>query len=196
MNHLKAIGRDSSIVRRSFNKIALLGVISAIGVSAATFSASVLAQAGATAPGAERSQRGGFDPQRFQARRDERLRQMLGQVGASEQQITQIQGIWRTAQTDLAALGTERRAGRQAIGAALALPVIDRRAIEQLRAQQMQLADRSSQRMTTAMADAAEVLDPQQRQKLAELMKQRGGRFHGRGPGGVAGQMDSFEPTT
>jgi periplasmic protein CpxP/Spy len=184
-------------------RLARAAQLTVAGLLAASMGSVVLAQTNPapSAPSAtERGHRGGFDPQRFQARRDERMRQMLTKVGASEQQITQIQGIWRTAQTDLAALGKERRAARQSIGAALALPTIDRRSLEQLRQQQMQLADRSSQRMTQALADAAEVLDPTQRQKLSELMQQHRGHMRGRaaheGPGGILGAVEAFEPTT
>jgi Spy/CpxP family protein refolding chaperone len=55
----------------------------------------------------------------------------------------------------------------------LAMPVIDRQALEQLRAMQMQAADAKSRRMTQAMAEAAEVLTPEQRVKVAERLKQR-----------------------
>ena len=43
-------------------------------------------------------------------------------------------------------------------------------------AEQIALADTASKRVTQAMADAAEVLTPAQRQKIAEHMKQRGER--------------------
>lgn len=128
-----------------------------------------------------------LDPAKMQAHSNDRIKRMLGQVGASDQQISQVQGIWSAAMTDLAAMRKERVTGRQAISELLARSTIDRRALEDLRKQQQTLADRSSQRFTQAMADAAEVLDPQQRAKLAEMMKSRrdgmrGGR-HGGGFG-------------
>jgi hypothetical protein len=59
---------------------------------------------------------------------------------------------------------------------------IDRNALEQLRSEQMRLAESISRRMLAQMADAAEVLTPAQRTKLAERMKSHaeGGRW-GRG---------------
>jgi len=45
-------------------------------------------------------------------------------------------------------------------------PVIDRAAVEQLRATQMAALDAASKRLTLAFEDASEVLTPEQRQKL------------------------------
>ena len=59
---------------------------------------------------------------------------------------------------------------------------VDRAAFEKLRAEQIELADRASKRFTEALADAAVVLTPLQRKRLAERMRRmRGRRWHGRG---------------
>lgn len=50
-------------------------------------------------------------------------------------------------------------------------PAIDRAAIEQLRAEQLTNLDAISKRLTTALADAGEVLSPEQRVKLAERIE-------------------------
>jgi Spy/CpxP family protein refolding chaperone len=50
---------------------------------------------------------------------------------------------------------------------------VDRAGMEKLRAEQIALADTASKRVTQALGDAAEVLTPAQRQKLAERMKER-----------------------
>ena len=55
----------------------------------------------------------------------------------------------------------------------LSAPTIDRAAIERLRAEQIQGADAVSKRMAQAFADAAEVLTPDQRKKVAERMQKR-----------------------
>lgn len=132
---------------------------------------------------------GAADPARMQARSNERIQRMLSQVGASDAQIKQVQSIWSAAFTDLAAISKERQTSRQTLRGLFSAPTIDARAIEDARKAQMALADRQSQRMTQAMTDAAQVLDPQQRAKLAELMQSRGagrgGHHHGgprRGP--------------
>ena len=59
----------------------------------------------------------------------------------------------------------------------LKAPTIDRAAIEGLRSQQMAVADAISKRVSTAFADTAEVLTPEQRVKLAERMQSH--RGHG-----------------
>ncbi len=55
-------------------------------------------------------------------------------------------------------------------------PSVDRAALEALRADQLQMAEQASRRFTQALADAADVLTPEQRKQLAE----RAGRWHGR----------------
>ena len=47
-------------------------------------------------------------------------------------------------------------------------PTIDRTAIERLRAEQIALAETASKRIAQALADAAEVLNPEQRKKVAD----------------------------
>jgi Spy/CpxP family protein refolding chaperone len=52
----------------------------------------------------------------------------------------------------------------------LTAPSIDRSAIERLRAEQMGLADTASKRIAQAVADASEVLNPDQRRKVADFV--------------------------
>jgi Spy/CpxP family protein refolding chaperone len=50
----------------------------------------------------------------------------------------------------------------------LTAPTIDRSAIDRLRAEQMALAETASKRIAQALADTAEVLNPEQRRKIAD----------------------------
>jgi Spy/CpxP family protein refolding chaperone len=50
----------------------------------------------------------------------------------------------------------------------LTAPTIDRTAIERLRTEQMALADSASKRIAQALADVAEVLNPEQRRKVSD----------------------------
>jgi Spy/CpxP family protein refolding chaperone len=54
----------------------------------------------------------------------------------------------------------------------LAAPTVDRAALEQLRAARIADIDQASKVMIQAMADAADVLSPAQRQKLGAVMAQ------------------------
>ena len=90
--------------------------------------------------------------------------------------------------TEMKPLREQMRAVRQKGMALLSAASIDRSAIDKLRSEQIQLADSISRRMTTHMADAAEVLTPAQRTIVAEKMKSRGehggrGGMHGHGGG-------------
>ena len=55
----------------------------------------------------------------------------------------------------------------------LMAPTIDRAALEQLRAAQMQQMDVISRRILAAVEDAADVLTPEQRAKFAQHLRSR-----------------------
>lgn len=121
------------------------------------------------------------DPARFERRMEQRIARMVTQVGGTAEQRDRIVAIMKTAAADRAKL---REQGRGLRGQGLALlkaPTIDRAALEQQRSQRLALFDAVSRRMTTAIADAAEVLTPEQRVKFAEMAERRGFGGHGRG---------------
>jgi periplasmic protein CpxP/Spy len=97
----------------------------------------------------------------------------LESVGASADQQARVQQIFRTAHEEL-------RAQRQAAGDLRAqwvqvftAPTVDARAAEALRQKQSAMHEAASKRMLQAMIDAAAVLTPEQRLKLAEQMGKR-----------------------
>ncbi|HWP12553.1 MAG TPA: Spy/CpxP family protein refolding chaperone [Ramlibacter sp.] len=114
-----------------------------------------------------------LDPEEMARRLDWRIGRMVQDAGGTPQQKERLVAIATAALAELKPLREQMRQSRRAGLELLAAPVVDRRALEQLRTTQMQVADARSRRMLQAMADAAEVLTPEQRVKVAERMKQR-----------------------
>lgn len=126
---------------------------------------------------------GEADPAAMQRRAEAMVRIWLADVDLSEAQHKRIAEIMSTTMRELAPLREKHREGREQAIAALAKPQVDRNALEAIRAQQLALADQMSRRMTQSMVEAAEVLTPEQRAKVAERMHARHDRFARRGRG-------------
>lgn len=120
------------------------------------------------------------DPQAMQRRAEARVKWMLADIDATEAQQKKIAAIMTATMNDLRPLREEGRETRRQVMGLLSKPQIDRAALEALRAQLAQAMDQVSRRLTQSLADAAEVLTPDQRAQLAERMEQRRGR-HRRG---------------
>jgi periplasmic protein CpxP/Spy len=103
----------------------------------------------------------------------------LWSVDATTEQRKKITAIAERAADDVFALREEHLAGRKQLSEALAAPTIDRAKIEALRLGQIKLADTASQRVTTALVEAAEVLTPAQRADLAKRIEARRRWFRG-----------------
>jgi periplasmic protein CpxP/Spy len=111
-----------------------------------------------------------------------RMDRMLRSVGASDEQRAKIRDIFAKARADVNPDPKARQASRQKMAELLSAPTVDRAALEQLRAARTADHERMSRRMSQAMADAAEVLTPEQRAKMAAKLKERQermGRHHG-----------------
>jgi protein CpxP len=154
--------------RRWFTSLAALGGL-------ALLSSGAVAQG--MGGGMER-RRGPASPEDMARRLDERISRMMRQVGGTPEQKDKLVAIASSAMKDLRPMREQHRAARQKGMSLLAAPQIDRAALEQVRASEMQLADQMSRRTLQSMADAAEVLTPEQRAKLAERMKHMGHRRH------------------
>ncbi len=98
----------------------------------------------------------------------------LDAVGASADQKARVHEIFKAAQAEVQPQREANRAVRQQMLALMAAPQVDAAAAEVLRQQQMTRHDAISRRMLQAMLDAQAVLTPEQRQKLAGLVKSRG----------------------
>ena len=126
---------------------------------------------------------GPMDPAVTGKRIDGMVQWMLADIDATDDQRARIATVLKAAANDLAPLRTQHMEARRKTLQLLAAPTIDRAQIEAVRVQQLQLADTATRRMTQAMTDAAEVLNPDQRAKLAAKWANRRGHGHG-GQGG------------
>jgi periplasmic protein CpxP/Spy len=97
------------------------------------------------------------------------VNRMLDQVGASADQKTRINAILKAGFEPMGAMHADMRQTHERLHAILSAPTIDRAALEQLRAAQIAKIDQVSRGMVKAMADAAEVLTPEQRAKLTTM---------------------------
>jgi periplasmic protein CpxP/Spy len=150
--------RPGNIGRRWFAGLAALGGFG-------------LLAAGAQANGWRRH--GGLDGEDGARRIERRIDRFARSVGATPQQKERLAAIAGAALADLRPLREQQRTARLRSMQLLAAPAIDRAALEQARVAQMQAAEARSRRMTQALADAAEVLTPEQRAKAAERLKRR-----------------------
>jgi Spy/CpxP family protein refolding chaperone len=125
---------------------------------------------------------GPMDPDRAQRRAERFMRHMAVELDATTEQQEKLAGIARETVKDLLPIREEFLAGRKRALELLAQPTVDRAAIESLRSEQIARADAASRRFARGIADAAEVLTPEQRKKLAERAEEmRERRGWGRG---------------
>ena len=103
-----------------------------------------------------------------------RMDRILTDAGASDAQKAQVKSIWANLGPQLKASRQQHMQIRQQIGKALAAPTIDATAIEKLRQQSLQAIDKSSQLLTQGMVQTAQVLTPDQRQKVLSELHRHG----------------------
>lgn len=92
----------------------------------------------------------------------------LRRLDATAEQKQQISVITKNAAKDLQAFHDQHDAAHDKLLALLTAPKVDRDALEALRASELELADQASRRITVAVADIADILNPSQREKLAQ----------------------------
>ncbi len=100
---------------------------------------------------------------------------VLGSVDATAEQEERIWAIIDGTRAELRPMMREFRDTRGEVMELMTAPTIDRAAAETLRAERIAAIDEASKKLTAAALDAAEVLTPEQRAKLAEQMKERRG---------------------
>ncbi len=108
---------------------------------------------------------------------------LLDLVNATDSQRSQIDAIFKAARTDLSG---QRDAGKklhEQMAALYTATNVDAAAIEAVRVQISALHETASKRLSQASIDAARVLTPEQRAKIADVMKKRQARMASRHAG-------------
>ena len=104
---------------------------------------------------------------------DAGIARVLSRVDATAEQKAKIGEITKAAVKDLMPLRDTHNAVRDKLVAALKAEKIDRALIEQLRSEEIALAETLSKRASQALADIAEVLTSAQRTKLVDHWQSR-----------------------
>ena len=116
-------------------------------------------------------------------RADRAVRHVAIELDATPEQQQKLEAIVKSAVSDLAPMRDKIGTARQKARELLTAPNVDRAQIEKLRAEQVATMDTLSKRIAQAVGDAAEVLTPDQRRKLGDMLPPLGEPGRG-GPGG------------
>jgi Spy/CpxP family protein refolding chaperone len=122
--------------------------------------------------------RGPLSPADIEDRVDRGIRHAAIELDATPEQQEKLRTIAKGAVKDLLPMREKAKAAHARVTELLTQPKIDRAAIESFRAEHLGLADAASKRFAQAVADAAEVLTPEQRQKAHALLQWRRGQWH------------------
>ncbi len=124
---------------------------------------------------------GPLSPAQIDERIDRMTKHLAIELDATPEQQTKVAAVAKSAVHVLLPLREKAQAARGQALALLTAPNVDRDAIERLRAQQVGLAETASKRIAQALADASDVLTPEQRSKIADWVASSDGpwaRWH------------------
>ena len=121
---------------------------------------------------------GPMDPAQIEDRADRMVRHAAIELDATNEQQDKLRAIVKSAVKDILPMRERAQAARNKARDLLTQDKVERADIEKFRSEQAVLADAFSKRIAQAIGDAAEVLSPEQRRKLADRLPPPG-----RGPG-------------
>jgi periplasmic protein CpxP/Spy len=124
---------------------------------------------------------GPMDAAQIEDRADRMVRHVAIEIDATTEQQDKLRALVKGAVKDLVPMRDKARDARAKARGLLTQDKIDRAEIEKFRAEQVALADAFSKRVSQAIGEAAEVLTPEQRRKLADRLPP-GGHGPGSGP--------------
>ncbi|PDT37050.1 MULTISPECIES: Spy/CpxP family protein refolding chaperone [Sinorhizobium] len=107
---------------------------------------------------------------------EQRIGSMLDELDTTPEQEDKLWDIIDNARTEIRPTFRDFRETREQVIELLGAATVDRAAAEKLRSERIAAIDAASRKMTTALLEAAEVLTPEQRAKLAAHLKERRGR--------------------
>ena len=111
------------------------------------------------------------------------MEHLLDLVNATDSQRSQIDAIFKAARQDLSGQRETGKKLHEQMATLYTATNVDAAAIEAVRVQMSALHEAASKRLSQASIDAARVLTPEQRTKIAELMKKRQARMAARHAG-------------
>ena len=116
---------------------------------------------------------GKLTPEETASMVERKVNHVLSRVDATDEQKTKVTAIAKAAAADLSKLGFTPRESRTKFLELFRADQINPDAIEALRAEQSMKWDAATKRIAQAVAEAAQVLTPEQRRDLTERWRRR-----------------------
>ena len=125
---------------------------------------------------------GAASPEAMKERMAAGVDRALSRVNATDEQRVKVKTIMKEGMADIVSMRETHVANRETMLLSLAGETVDRDRLEAARRSEIEIAEKASVRMARMLADAAEVLTPEQRRSLADVLRRMRGPL-GVGPG-------------